>query len=180
MATKQAEREFVKMAASLNWWCHKWEDVRYCPNCHSPIYMTKRDQAVEGESIVDYLVFMGWLPMWIECKGQPGDTRIAFKDITPKQIDFLVSFNGRKVLSALFITLGKRIPDRFAWLISIGAWNEAVIKAEANGAKSFNYKKDMDIFEPYKLVWENGQWKVSETHPLVTKYPFILSLPPLR
>lgn len=200
---KPAEREFTKFASNLHWWVHKFQDVRYCPNsvvcencghrqiCGQPIFMTDRDQAIETESIVDYLIFLGDKPFWIECKGKPGQTRFNFNEITDKQNSFLDDFTfGRGVLCALFITLGTKIPDRYAWLISWWTWRMKVWEAEDKGLKSFNYQisnrkqdkeMDMELFEPYKLIWQtNVGWTMPRDHALVKAYPYVLNLPPLR
>lgn len=204
MATKQAEREFANMCGRMNIWCKKWEDVRYCPNsvicekcghkqrCGKLIYMTDRDQAVEHESIVDYIIFVGSHVMWVECKGAPGQTRFAFNELTEKQYSFLRDFRyGRKVTAAIFVTLGTQIPDRYAWLIPIQEWDKEIETLEATTKmKSIPYlatnrkadKANMkDLFPKYELQWiQNTGWVISPTHQLAIAIPEVLSLPPLR
>lgn len=200
MSTKVAEADFAKMCARLNIWCHKWSNIRVCPSCGFKIF--KRLSAEEDmrpeesrETIVDYLIFLGSYPSWVECKGQPGQERLPFKDIDPKQRNFLNSWTDRKVSSMLFLTLGNGRPapkGRKAWLFPWWHWLSFEQEWIADGMKSIpwaptKFKADTytlsdEVYKDYELVWDYGGWMIPETHILVMFYKAtvdILHMPPL-
>lgn len=192
MAVKQAEADFAKLCARHHIWAHKWRDVSYCPNCHKPIFMTTHEDVHDGRevagSIVDYLVFTGKQPHWVECKGKGGDTRLALSDINPKQRSFLMDWMLREVPVWLFVTLGNGMAPtkRSAWLIpwSIFIYVEEVWCQEMKSipwqatARKTDIISMEDMFERYELTWLVGGWSIPETHPMATDFG-ALTLPPL-
>jgi penicillin-binding protein-related factor A (putative recombinase) len=185
MAVKQAEADFAKLCARYNIWCHKWTDVRYCPNCHKPIFVTKRTDQQDNDpetqqSIVDYLIFTGSQPHWVECKGKGGDTRLALSDINPKQRNFLSSWDDKGVPVWLFVTLGDGAAPRkrSAWLIP---WSMFIFIEETwcSDMKSIPWqvtgrKTDIismeDSFEYYELAWDNGGWIFPNSHIMIANF----------
>ena len=193
MTAKQAETEFARMCARMNIWCHKWQDVRYCPNCRKPIFQKRTSENDERpreqqESIVDYLIFVDNIPIWVECKGKGGETRFAFRDLNQQQRNFLDSWVKRGTPCYLFITLGdgKAPKGRNAWLIDYAFWYERERAYVLNGMKSLPWMYagrkgdyfDFGDFDSYKLAWDSG-WMISKDHALAYKYPGIFSLPSL-
>lgn len=190
MANKQAEADFIKMASRYNIWAHKWQDVRYCPNCRKPIFMTKRMEGEDDQkaSIVDYIIVTGNVLHWVECKGKGNHNRLPFKEIEPHQRRFMDSWMEKDVDCWLFVTLGngKRAPaGRKAWFIPWGAYKyteeKAVVEA---GQKSFSWIPtkfkadvfDMTEFDRYELHWVEGGWSIPFDHPF---YPHVEDLEPL-
>jgi hypothetical protein len=192
MGKKQAESDFARLCSTNNIWCHKWTDVMYCPGCHRPIFMTQHtDQKDTGEvqqSIVDYLIFTGKQPHWVECKGKGGDTRLTLTDINPKQRAFLNDWSNREVPCWLFVTLGDGAAPkhRSAWLIP---WDMFVFQESTwcQEMKSIPWhvtgrKNDIvnmeDMFERYELLWNEGGWTFPVFHIMRALYHVDL-LPPL-
>jgi len=179
---KAAEAAYVKMAHSYWWWTHKWKDMVICPKCFTPIHVTKRTGDNHKGSIVDYLSFIGHHPIWVEVKGKPDHIRLPINEIDEHQIDFMESFRARKVITAIFIVLGKgRYPNTKAWLISWAAFYKAIIACKSLGQKSLHWTRkgkmaketwDMDNFNGYELTWvANVGWQIPETHPLLVSIP---------
>jgi penicillin-binding protein-related factor A (putative recombinase) len=190
---KIAESDFAEMCARHNIWCHKWQDVRYCPNCRKPIFITKRTDNMDSqrpnevqESIVDYLIFTGGIPHWVECKGTNGQTRLRIDDINPKQVNFLNSWIDRGVRCWLFVTLGDgRAPNsRHAYLIDWNAWLDTARACQEwdqislpwmeTGRKG-DYYNLYDSFRSYFLDWDKG-WVIPSDHPI---YKLVEGLPKL-
>lgn len=177
MARKQAEAEFARMCKRLGIWAHKWMDVRVCPRCRLPLFVTNRDDGQEEMgNIVDYLIFIGSQVSWVEVKGMPGHTRLPFSEISDKQRDFLDSFTSRHIRCFLFISLGDgRAPvGRKSWLVE---W-EHYLSTERNavfcGQKSLNWIENnrtadrytMQDLTAWELTWIQGGWTIPEDHPL--------------
>lgn len=187
---KESESEFARMCAKLNIWCKKWQDVRYCPNCRKPIFMTRRTDVhdtEQTESIVDYLIFMGAVPMWVECKGKPGHARFPLGEITVKQAQFQLSWIERGVKTSLFVSFGPgRAPaGRGAWWIDWIAWRSAAKLLLQHNQKSLPWNPEMllprevlsmDSFSAWQLTWQDGGWTVPHGHPY---YQLVAELPSL-
>jgi penicillin-binding protein-related factor A (putative recombinase) len=172
------------MCSLLNIWAKKWQDVRYCPYCKRPIFITNRTEGQnnipeeEKESIIDYLIFTGYLPHWVECKGRPGQMRLPYKEISQKQRNFLNSWTERGVSCWLFILLGKgRAPTgKFAWLIPWGVFSYDEDNIHADD-KSLSIDDMHTDYGKYELVWVP---KTGFTVPLGhIFYDFCRDLPPL-
>jgi penicillin-binding protein-related factor A (putative recombinase) len=191
MGTKQAENEFTALCRQYNLWCHKWRDVSFCPHCKKPIFMTARKDETDTrqirESIVDYLVFVGAYPTWVECKGKSGQSRFAFADLYPHQRQFLTSWQNREVATWIFLTFGPgRVPhDRKAWLIPINAFlGFEKFYVQDTGRKSVSFDDAVFYFNLFELDWgshDNGRggWLLPPTHMFIQAYPEALILPPL-
>jgi penicillin-binding protein-related factor A (putative recombinase) len=169
MAAKIAEMEFKQLANRLGWWSHKWQDVRYCPNCHQPIFVTRRMQgeAEQRSSIVDYLVFIGSTPMWVECKGGHVD-RIAFNELEDHQKRFLADWEKRGVEAWLFFLIGKnrinaKMKPRKAYFFPYYIW-EQIEHQISDNRKSLNYDLMQIYLGEYELVFESGSWLIPTTH----------------
>lgn len=185
MAVKQAEADFARLCSTNNIWCHKWTDVMYCPNCHRPIFMTQhtdqRDQGPHQQSIVDYLIFTGSQPHWVECKGKGGDIRFDFADLSEKQRDFLNSWTDRGVPCWLFLTMGegKAPVGRRAWMIP---WEYYLVTEEdiVRDRKSLSFVAASIELRNFELEWgERGVgWTFPHTHLMKQSYHIDL-LPPL-
>lgn len=176
---KVSEVDFCKLCAFYNIWAHKWTDVRFCPVCKSPIYSNRTDKNDGREirsSIIDYLIFIGDKPMWVECKGRSGDTNFPFKELELHQRQFLADWTSRGVDCAIFLTFGPgRAPKgRHAWLIPW--WNWEAIERSLYPRKSIPF--DYEPLEWYRLEWDRG-WKIPYNFWLVNRYPNILNLPSL-
>lgn len=181
---KKAEVEFKLFCNRYNIWAHKWRDVSYCPNCRKPIFPRRTDAADASaikESIVDYLIFIGDQPAWIECKGKPDAIRLNHSDLAPHQREFLTNWTKRGVDCWLFVLLGKgKLPNRKAWLIP---WMHYLLAEELCKKKSFSYEEMYNPFAITELVWGKGEkgygWMLLNDHPFVVDYPGVLTLPPL-
>ena len=197
MTVKQAEADFKSLCTRNNIWAKKWDDVRHCPHCHRLIFMTQRvndqdllRQEEEQESIVDYLIFTGNTPHWVECKGMGGSTRLALSDIKPKQRNFLQSWTDKGVECWLFVTLGDgRAPrGRKAWLIPWSSFRVVEMEiCEPHNLKSLlwrspagpNQEHSMsELFKREELVWKDSNWAFPETHYMVVSHG-VLTLPKL-
>ena len=190
MGNKRAEAEFAKMCAHHNIWAHKWRDVRYCPHCQKPIFMTKRMEGPdtgkdeEQRAIIDYLIFVGSAPHWIEVKGQPILARFNFVDIQPHQRRFMDDWIDRGVGAWLYLQMGARKDPRsggrFAWLIY---WPEYLRVEEEllQSRKSINLEQALELFrKDMALEWQVGTgWVIPEGHFLVSLHPYTLTLPSL-
>ena len=187
MTRKLSEQEFASLCAKLNIWCHKWRDVMTCPICHQPIFATNRTDSSEQTSIVDYIIFIGSMPMWVECKGTNGHNRLPFNEFEVKQVNFLKSWQERDVATSIFVTLGPgRAPNgRKAWWMDWAAFRSAAKLCLQENQKSLAWSEEdrldreimsMDQFGIWELVWESGGWTIPEAHPY---YEMMKGLPAL-
>lgn len=180
---KESEAEFRKMCRKLNIWCHKWGDVRVCPRCGTKLFTSRED--VPNESIIDYLMFIGDTPAWVECKGLPGHTLLPFSEIKEKQRNFLNSWMDRGVWTFLYLSLGtgNAPKGRKAWLIPWARYIEeegkVIGRVSLPWQTSGNQPGLAQIFWQWELLWQNGGWTIPMTSPLVYLFPKILSLPSL-
>jgi hypothetical protein len=138
------------------------------------------------QSIVDYLIFTGSQPHWVEVKSSD-DNRLNFKEITHKQNNFMESWVKRGVLCWLFLTLGSgRAPEgRSAWLIAWDYWQEMMKFSIDHGMKSTPWRVAMKgdvqsletVAHDYQLEWLFGEgWTIPTKHYI---YPYIEGLRPL-
>lgn len=172
MKRKRDESEFKKLMTSLDIWAHKWSDVRRCPRCHAPIYVTQRIEGEEEEeksSIVDYLIFVGAIPAWVECK-QTGTNTFPLDYIQPHQIRFMNDWTERGLQNWLFLLMGEgRAPrGRWGYLIPWQEWTEKVSE-EKLGRKSLTAAEAAILFGHCELVYKGG-WSLPPGHPFIKYY----------
>jgi penicillin-binding protein-related factor A (putative recombinase) len=204
MRRKQAEEEFATLCSIYNIWAHKWRDVSYCPNCHRPVFMTIRKTPSEEkendylQNIVDYLCFIDWIPMWVECKqGERDGSTFPFTAITDKQVEFMRSWNKRQhhfpMVFLLMADKGGRAPDgRSAYFMNWATFDESLTRTQLAGHKSWPYRETNQsgiyntefLFKDFKLEWRNGTWNIPESNVLnmwcKTEKVDLLNLPPLK
>jgi len=176
---KQAEEDFASMCALYNIWAHKWDDVTTCGVCGSLIHKTKRVDGNDGRtvraSIVDYLIFVGNKPLWVECKGRLNTTNFPFSEIELHQRQFLHSWQDKGVDCALFLIAGLgKAPNRKAWFIPWSKWDE--IEASLAPRKSLPWSASL---YNYRLIWERGGWKIPFDTWFANAYPDVFCLPSL-
>jgi len=181
---KESEQDFRNMCKRLNIWAHKWADLRVCPKCHTKLFASRED--VPDESIIDYEIFIGSTPAWVECKGKPGHTLLPFTEISPKQRNFLTSWMLRDVWSFLFVTLGDgNAPrGRQAWLIPWYIYTQAedhygTARVSWPWKQQGVYPGFNQVFWEYELTWVKGGWTIPPTSPMLGYFPDILTLPSL-
>ena len=192
MATKQNETEFSKFAGHYNIWAHKWGDIRQCPNCHTNIYTARihpedKRERDHQESIVDYLAFIGYLPVWVECKGSPGKGVYRFKDEWDiRQHNFMQSWTNRGVYALVFLTFGEgRAPDgRAAFLMPYTAhFHLEDTMQTSHNRVSLPFDEACEYLQEYRLQWIQGGWKIdtdAERIPWIAQeFPDITRLPKL-
>jgi len=185
MGNKTAESEFATLCARYNIWCHKWGDVRFCPNCRSPIFPKRISQqdkrpVEDQESIVDYLIFIADRPVWVECKGKHNTTSWPFSDLDIRQENFLDSWWLRGVNSAIFLSFGPgKIPDRSAWLLPYIDFAHFRLEVLGTNRKSFSYTFAKEKLIEYELVWERGGWSIPPECWIAKTFPNVLELHPL-
>ena len=187
---KQAEVDFTQLCARYNIWRKKWQDVRNCPWCRKPIFITKRQDGFEEApaSIVDYLCIIEGRVHWVECKGKGDHNRLPLNEISFEQNMFMNTWSGNNVPCWLYVTLGdgRRAPvGRKAWLIEWDFWYRFQYSVEQAGMKSIPWiatGRKADIYnmtdgcDGYELRWVEGGWQIPVTHPI---WPVIENLEPI-
>lgn len=168
---KEAEERLVHLVNGLNWYHHKYGDVRYCIHCHQPL--------PKSELAPDFAVAP--IFYWIECKNNDSTGRWNWKsDIGPegarsRQREWLKTNSGW-----LFIQLGKgRAPKgKAAWLIDFEAWEKVVEpRLIANNISSVRLEGQYTSMdkgyrppaEEYlgtftQLMWKDGGWIIPKGH----------------
>lgn len=168
---KEAEAKFVHLVNGLNWYHHKYGDVRYCIHCHQPLPKT--------ENAPDFVVAP--IVAYIECKNNDSTGRWNWKvDIGPEgnrkgQRKWLSEHKGW-----LFIELGqgKAPKGKGAWLIPWEYWEKLTEPwLEQHGYASIRFEpvgKPMDgnyrppatafLAEKHRLKWESGGWTIPKGH----------------
>lgn len=172
MKRKRDESEFKKMMTSLGIWAHKWTDVRRCPRCGAPIHVTQRmeeNDEEEKQSIVDYLIFVGTIPAWVECK-QTGTNSFSLNLIQPHQIEFMDDWTRKGLQNWLFLLIGSgRAPKRrWAYLIPWQEWRDKISEKQL-GRKSLTAAEAAVLFGDYGLAYRGG-WNMNVGHPFIEQY----------
>lgn len=190
MSIKVAESEFAALCSRYNIWCHKWQNIEVvkCPFCgkvHNLFKSTKNPNDKrpddQQETIVDYEVFIGSAPLWVECKGRHNTTSWPFSDMTTKQRNFLHSWTERGVMSCVFLLIGPGDAprDRWAFLVPYLRFKETCNRLIEGEIKSLNWKVALQEWSFYQLDWNKGEWAIPKDGWLASFYPNVLDLPPL-
>lgn len=184
MTRKLAEKEFAQLCARNNIWAHKFGDVRKCANCGQLVFPKRTSEADEKyqESIVDYLIFVGNEPGWVECKGRLGLTAFPFAEVNQRQRSFMSSWERRGVKCFIFLSFGPGgYPNRGAWLMPWWAYlllEQDLMENDLRVSVPYTFFQELKR-NPWELEWKAGGWSIPRNHQLLTIFPKILELPSL-
>lgn len=171
---KQDEKEFASMCAHHKWWAHKWADIP-----------SERAGDNPTGTIVDYLIWIGSKPAWVECKQEHGG-RLNFRQFSSSQVRFMKSFMKRDVQCWLFLLMGSgRAPmGRAAYLIPWREFADVAKLFKEAGKKSMPWKKNRQsgnwnaeyFFFKHRLDWQGG-WRLPIDHIFTSWFPDCFSQP---
>ncbi len=160
---KEAEESLRKILKELNYYWHKYGDVRYCPYCHHTLPKTENAPDFITAQVFTYIEAKNsdhtgtW--RWVEI-GEDGERK--------NQRAWLIAHQGW-----LYIVLGKgRAPkEKSAFLIPFEDW---LAKIEpiliANGQKSIRLETigkrpgARELLADYQLEWNKGSWHIPKEH----------------